>query len=80
MNNSIFQFNRHQIEVKQDHEFGPEVGMIASLFGCWHKELSRPFTHGNSSYISCLSCGARKHFDPDRMKAYGVFYYPPDVS
>ena len=77
---SLLERNTRTAEAVKDYEFGTEVGLIASLFGCWHKDLSRPFTHGNSSYVTCLNCGARKHFDPNKMKTYGVFHYPPDVS
>jgi len=60
-------------------EFGKKIGFTASLFGCWHKDLSRPFTHGNRSYRVCLECGARKHFDAITLETIGDFYYPPEV-
>ena len=60
--------------------FGDKIGVFSKLFGCWHKQLSRPFTNRNSSYRSCLNCGARKKFDPNNLKTVGPFYYPPAVS
>ena len=27
------------------------------LFGCWHRNLSRPFTLSGRTYEVCLSCG-----------------------
>lgn len=63
-----------------DEAFGKRIGLIGSLFGCWHKEISRPFTIGNNSYRACLHCGARKHFDPKILKTYGSFHYPPAAS
>ena len=63
-----------------DEAFGKRIGLLGALFGCWHKEISRPFTIGNNSYRACLHCGARKHFDAQTLKTYGSFHYPPAVS
>jgi hypothetical protein len=60
--------------------FGEKVGVAASVFGCWHNRLSRPFTTNRESYRACLQCGARKHFDSENLKTFGSFYYPPIVS
>jgi hypothetical protein len=60
--------------------FGDKIGLLGALFGCWHKSLSRPFTIGNDSYCACLDCGARKHFDPQTLRTFGSFHYPPAVS
>jgi hypothetical protein len=60
--------------------FGDKIGVVAQLFGCWHKELSRPFMHGKQGYRACLNCGARKQFDTDSLETKGPFYYPPTVS
>lgn len=60
--------------------FGKKIGLFAKFFGCWHKELTRPFTNRNESYRACLHCGARKKFDTKNFRSYGPFYYPPAVS
>lgn len=60
--------------------FGEKIGLIGKLFGCWHKDLSRPFTIKNSSYRVCLDCGARKRFDAENLRTFGPFYYPPATS
>ncbi len=60
--------------------FGEKIGIFASVFGCWHKKLSRPFTHGRESYRACLHCGARQKFDAIEMKTTKRFYYPPIIS
>lgn len=60
--------------------FGIKIGLLAQLFGCWHKQISRPFTIGNDSYRACLHCGARKPFDTETLKTFGSFHYPPTVS
>jgi hypothetical protein len=60
--------------------FGKKIGFLGTVFGCWHKELSRPFTSKRMSYRSCLACGARKQFDPNNLTTIGPFYYPPTVA
>ena len=60
--------------------FGEKIGILSSLFGCWHQKLSRPFTIGNESYRTCLHCGSRRHFDAQNLKTFGRFYYPPKIS
>lgn len=69
-------------ESKNQNEslFGEKIGIFASVFGCWHKSLSRPFTHNKESYRTCLHCGARQKFDAVEMKTTRRFYYPPIVS
>jgi hypothetical protein len=60
--------------------FGEQIGIFGKVFGCWHKELSRPFTSVKESYRVCLDCGARKQFDTQTLKTFGPFYYPPAIS
>ena len=60
--------------------FGEKIGLLGKIFGCWHKDLSRPFTDRKSSYRACLECGARKHFDAENLKTFGSFYYPPAAA
>lgn len=33
------------------------------LFGCWHSNLSRPFTLSGWTYEVCLSCGKKFAYD-----------------
>jgi hypothetical protein len=60
--------------------FGEKIGLFGSVFGCWHKDLGRPFTLKCESYRACLNCGARKRFDTETLKTTGRFHYPPAVS
>ena len=60
--------------------FGKKLGLIAKLFGCAHKSLSRPFSHGGEGYRTCLRCGARKRFNPETMETLRGFYYPPPAK
>lgn len=59
--------------------FGQKIGILASLFGCWHENLSRPITRDGVSYRACLDCGSRKPFDPQTLRTKKGFYYPPIV-
>ena len=65
---------------KTNKEFGTKIGLLAKLFGCWHRKISRPFTHGKRSYVDCLQCGARKHFNANSLQTYGEFHFPPEVQ
>ena len=55
---------------------GRKVGILGSLFGCWHKRLTRPFSDRNTSYRACLDCGARRTFDTNTFKTTGSYYFP----
>ena len=60
--------------------FGQKMSLLTKLFGCWHENLSRPFTQGKTSYRSCLDCGARKQFNAETFETYGKFHAPPIVQ
>lgn len=62
------------------YAFGKKIGIFGKLFGCWHKNLTRPFSDKHGSYMACLDCGARKAFDLQSFKTSGAFYYPPSVA
>ncbi len=63
-----------------DGAFGQKIGLVAKLFGCWHKVLSRPFTYRRASYRACLHCGARKKFDAKTLQTFGPFFHPPAIT
>lgn len=64
---------------RKSDPFGSKIGFMASLFGCWHKRLTRPFTSDKNTYMACLECGARKKVDTKEFKVSRAFYYPPSV-
>ena len=64
---------------RTDSSLGTKIGFLGKLFGCWHKDLSRPFADLRGSYRACTDCGARKRFDIASFKTLGTFYYPPSV-
>jgi hypothetical protein len=66
-----------RVESEKDESFGKKIGLIASLFGCSHSRLTRPFSHGNVGYRTCLQCGARKKFDLETRTTSDAAYYPP---
>lgn len=76
---------RNIAEKEQSNEIdktilGEKVGFMTNLFGCWHENMSRPFSEGQTSYRACLNCGARKQFDTKTLQTFGKFYYPPVVK
>jgi hypothetical protein len=52
-------------------------GWLARLFGCRHRNMSPPFTGGEETYRSCMSCGARRLFNVERGRMTGAYYYAP---
>jgi len=50
---------------------------LTRLFGCRHRNMSPPFTGGEETYRSCMSCGARRLFSVERGKMTGAYYYAP---
>jgi hypothetical protein len=59
--------------------FGQKLSLTAKLFGCRHRNISRPFNQGATAYRSCLDCGARRQFNPVTLQTYGSYYFPPVV-
>ena len=52
------------------------VGLLNRVFGCWHREMSLPFTRKDETYRTCVACGARRRFDLDRWTTAGPYYRP----
>jgi hypothetical protein len=62
--------------VVQNIPSGGGVGnWVARLFGCWHKEMSRPFSSQGQTYRTCLDCGASRKFNVGSWEMQGDFYY-----
>ena len=74
---SVTQQKSNSVPAGAGEVFGSKIGWMATVFGCWHRKLSRPFTRGKNSYRVCLQCGARKPFNPETMTTARGFYYPP---
>lgn len=53
---------------------------VARLFGCWHREMSRPFSHYGQAYRVCLHCGAQRKFNLSNWTMHGAFYYNRPTS
>ena len=68
------------ITERSEETVGRKIGIVGKIFGCWHKRISRPFTTKESSYRTCLDCGARRKFNPENLKTFGPFYFPPSVK
>ena len=55
--------------------FVRKLSVFTKLFGCRHKDMSRPFANGKAIYRSCLRCGARRQFNNHTFETYGNFYF-----
>lgn len=49
--------------------------LVARVFGCWHKHMSRPFSEQGRSYKTCLDCGASRRFNTGRWEMQGSYFY-----
>jgi hypothetical protein len=66
----------NHVRVTKSIPSGGGIGkLVARVFGCWHKEMSRPFSSEGQSYRTCLSCGANRKFNVGRWEMQGSFYY-----
>ncbi len=59
---------------------GTVKGWLNRLIGCWHTEMSRPFSTDGKAYRVCLNCGAHRHFNLKNWKMQGDFYYSKPTS
>jgi|SRR5215472_7168096 len=59
---------------------GRITGLVNRILGCWHRDLSRPFSSNGQTYRSCLTCGARRQFNLGRWEMQGGFYYSLPTS
>jgi hypothetical protein len=59
---------------------GAVKGWVNRLIGCWHLEMSRPFSSEGKAYRVCLSCGAHRQFNLKNWKMQGAFYYSLPTS
>ena len=50
---------------------------LATLFGCTHRDLSRPFSRRGQTYRVCINCGAQRRFDAQTWNMRGPFYFEP---
>ena len=54
---------------------GKVGNLVARVFGCWHGELSRPFSREGRAYRTCLNCGAQRQFNVGKWEMHGGFFY-----
>jgi hypothetical protein len=45
--------------------------LLQRVLGCWHHDLSRPFSLQGKSYRVCMKCGMARNFDPVDWKTSG---------
>jgi hypothetical protein len=53
------------------------AGWLSEVFGCQHREMSRPFSRHGETYRVCISCGARRGFDEKTWNSSGSYYFKP---
>jgi hypothetical protein len=50
--------------------------LVSKIWSCWHRKMSRPFTHDGETYRVCLKCGMRREFDLEAWKTGHSYYFP----
>lgn len=58
---------------KSTHTF---LFVVSKIWSCWHRKMSRPFTHDGETYRVCLKCGMRREFDLEAWKTGHSYYFP----
>ena len=48
---------------------------FSGIFGCAHKDMSRPFSRHGETYRVCISCGAHRQFDSKTWSSAGPYSY-----
>ena len=66
---------RHEARREPREVTGILSDWLTRVFGCWHTDMSRPFTRDGESFRACLDCGAHRRFDPARWEMVGSYYY-----
>ena len=73
-------FNQERAERKVEQPQSSAFSWLTRIFGCWHQEMSRPFTLRAESYRVCLECGAHRRFNPHTWEMTGPYYYEVAAS
>lgn len=73
--------NRANVEQPNEFFFAGKVSnWIGRMFGCRHRDMSRPFSSDGQTYRACINCGARRSFNIGRWEMRGDFYYSLPTS
>ncbi len=57
--------------------FSRMASRVGEIFGCQHKQMSRPFSRQGETYRVCINCGARRTFDATTWKSSARPYFKP---
>ena len=72
---AIVENHQNAVQMNASSQAGGVSGWLAKVFGCWHKEMSRPFSIQGQTYRTCLDCGARRQFNLGNWEMQGGYYY-----
>ena len=67
--------NQGMAEINVTSGAGRFGDFVTRILGCWHTQMSRPFSHQGQAYRSCLKCGAQRKFNLGNWEMQGSFYY-----
>jgi hypothetical protein len=72
---SILKHNSEGARVERPRGAKASNGWLTRIFGCWHREMSRPFTRDGQAHRVCLECGAQRRFNVETWEMVGSYYY-----
>lgn len=72
---AIIETHYKLVQTNASSQAGGVSSWLAKVFGCWHKEMSRPFSIQGQTYRTCLDCGARRQFNLGNWEMQGDYYY-----
>ena len=67
----------HRERISASGLFSRMANRVSQIFGCPHKEMSRPFSRQGETYRVCINCGARRQFDAQTWNSSGRHYFKP---
>ena len=77
---AIVENHQKMVTMNASSQTGGLGGFFAKVFGCRHKEMSRPLSLYGQTYRTCLDCGARRQFNLNSWEMQGEYYYGRPVK
>jgi hypothetical protein len=72
---AILENHQKLVVINASSQVGGIAGFLTRVFGCRHKEMSRPLSVQGQTYRTCLHCGARRQFNLKSWEMEGDYYY-----
>jgi len=71
-------FEQDSLMTSSSDHYSQVKRIFRRALGCWHRNLSLPFTRGSETYRTCTDCGARRRFNLNEWTMVGAYYRPEE--